>query len=666
MIKLSDSIESVPQISDSYAELLSKLNIREVKDLLTYFPRKYTNNQELNTIDEAISSPDPEKNYQFKAKIINVKSVRLRNRRTLQNGWAIDESGEIKCMWFNQPYLTKVFRENNEYYLTGKIKQQGKKFIFYPNVYEEVDDKRESVHLNRITPEYPLTEGLSRKWFRNRMKWLVDNIDRISIEDELFENGIVDSPLKENLKKVHFPDSESDFFESIKKVSIYELSDIFLRLFENRRQKKVLPPPKIEVYSEEVTQLIESLPFTLTKDQLKAIEEIDSRLVGGNLIDLLIQGDVGSGKTIIAVVASLKCALSGYQSIVLTPTTILAEQHFNSFSTILKSFGLKTQLITKDVPKSSINSSDILIGTTAILSRKKLNVKNLGLIIVDEQHKFGVNQREELVRDHVIGKMEHTPHLINMSATPIPRSVVQVIFGEIDVIRIIEKPAERIPTKSRIISNEKRNASIEWIKKEIIEKGVQVYWVSPLIESGMENSKNIEDLFEELTENFGSEIKIKKLTGKMSEKDKVSITNSFKNGETNILLATTVIEVGVDVPNANIIVIEDADKFGLSQLHQIRGRVGRGNKESWCFLYPSEKISENGEKRLKFFIENDDGFKIAEFDLQNRGPGEIYGVQQAGIPNLKIANLGDSELIKESRTIAEKLYQKGVKDIKFF
>lgn len=667
MISLSDSINSIPQISDSYEELFEKLSIRNIKDLLTYFPRKYTNNLELNTINEAFTAPDPQKIYQFRAKVINIKSVRLRTRKTLQNGLAIDESGEIKCMWFNQPYLTKVFREDKEYFLTGRIKPQGKKIIFYPNLYEEVNEDKDSVHLNRITPEYSLTEGLSRKWFRNRMKWLIDNIERVDFErDELFENNLTNRPLGDNIKSIHFPESEDDFFQAIKSVSLYELCDIFLKLFEKKSKKKVLPPPQIGLHEKEVGELLENLPYKLTNDQLKAIESIDERLEKNEVIDLLIQGDVGSGKTIVAMIAALKTAISGFQCIVLSPTTILAKQHFNTFSEILKPFDLKVQLVIGETPKENINNADIIIGTTAVLARKKLNISKPGLIIVDEQHKFGVYQREELINDHLVNNLEYSPHLINMSATPIPRSVVQVFFGEIDVIRIVEKPSQRLPIKTRLISKEKRDTSIKWIESEIKSKSIQVYWVCSLIDSDKDETRTIEDVYKELRKKFSKEIKIERLTGKMKDKDKLEVSRKFKSGDIDILIATTVIEVGVDVPNATIMVIEDADKFGLSQLHQIRGRVGRGDKESWCFLYPSEKISENGQKRLKFFVENDDGFRIAEFDLENRGPGEIYGVQQAGIPNLKIANLGDAELIRESKVIAETLYNKGINDIKFF
>lgn len=667
MIKLDESVTILPQINASYESLLSKLGIVNIRDLLTHFPRRYSNNTNLISIKDLKESLDQESSFLVRAYIKSITSVRIRGGRTLQTAVIEDETGSLKCTWFNQPYLKDVLKLGHEFFFLGKAKFKGKKVDFYPNIYEPIIEQREAVHLNRLTPEYQLTEGISKKWFRNRMKWLIDHLDEFEIKDELAENKLIKTPLKKNLKNIHFPADQESFFESIKEVSLYELADIHLRLHkqrENRKTKSIeikKPTELIKILSE----FNNSLSFELTNDQKLAIREIVTKIIKEQNLNLLLQGDVGSGKTIVAISASLVTAKAGYQTVILAPTTILAKQHYNTFSSLLSKYNLKIRLVTAE---TDVNErADIVIGTTAVLSRKASIIKNPGLIVVDEQHKFGVKQREELLSEYGFLRNEKfTPHLINMSATPIPRSVLQIFFGEIDVFRIKEKPKDRLPIKTFIVSEYKREDSLDWIKSEI-KNGNQVYWVCSLItESENTQVKSAEKTFDNLKKHFGKEVRIGLLHGKMKEEEKIETTKAFSNGEIDILVSTTVIEVGIDVPNANIVIIEDADRFGLSQLHQIRGRVGRGAKESWCFLYASENITDYGINRLKFLTEHDDGFEIAEFDLSNRGPGEIYGVQQAGVPNLKIADLSDIENIKKSKNIAQELIKKGTKDIQLF
>lgn len=673
MIALDQSVEVIPQISDGYSVFLKKLGITTIKDLLTHFPRKYSNNTNLTSIKDLRESEDQEQMFIVQGFVTDFKSIRLRGGgRTLQTAVIDDHTSTIKCTWFNQPYLKNVFKGEKEFLLSGKAKFKGNKIDFYPAVYEPVIEDREAVHLNRITPEYQLTEGISRKWFRNRIKWLVDHLDEVSISDELLENNLTKTSLKDNLKTVHFPATDEDFFQALKQVSLYELSNIHLKLMKKREKKNKIKSIEIKNSSELINKMSEftkELSFELTNDQKLAVRELVSKIIKEENLDLLLQGDVGSGKTIVAICASLVVALAGYQAIILTPTTILSKQHYNTFTKLLNKYinsnTIQVSLVTSET--SEKDHSDIIIGTTAILARKAGMINNPGLIIIDEQHKFGVKQREDLFKEYkFLENKKFMPHLINMSATPIPRSVLQTFFGDIEVVRITEKPKNRIPIKTFMVPEKKREDSLKWIKDEI-KKGSQVYWVCSLItESEGKETKSAEKTFKELKKYFGKDAKLGLLHGKMKESEKLEVTGEFAKGNLDILVATTVIEVGIDVPNANTVVIEDADRFGLSQLHQIRGRVGRGDKQSWCFLYASENISENGIKRLKFLTDNDDGFKIAEFDMTNRGPGEIYGVQQAGVPSLKIADLSDIESIKESKLIAEELFKKGVKNIELF
>jgi ATP-dependent DNA helicase RecG len=665
-LSLTDDISTLPQISVNYSKLLNRLGIFTIKDLLTYFPREYKDNTEVSTVEQIKDFDNADKNFQLKVIIRKFKNSRLRKGRSMQTAIVEDESDSIECKWFNQPYLEKTLLIDKEFFLQGKLKLNNGKFEFFPSLYEPIIEGRDSVHLNRITPEYALTEGVSKKWFRNRMKYLIDNISLFEVNDELSENNPGSVSLKILLNQIHFPENTSSFFDALEELSIYELTEVQLNLMKKRESKKVYTAPQIKSFSKDIeiiNKFIRNLPFELTKDQSNAVTVLINKLREEQPIDALIQGDVGSGKTIIALIMAFIIALEGYQSIILAPTTILAKQHFDNFKKLLEPYNLKIILASSDNKKKE--TGDIIIGTTAILARKDIIINKPGIIIVDEQHKFGVTQREELIKEYSDLFEGFFPHFINMTATPIPRSIVQVFFGDLDVIQIKEKPKNRIPIKTLIVPELKRNECMEWIKSNI-NAGGQAYWVCPLVtESTLSDKISVESKYKELKDYY-KDLNIDFLHGKMKDKEKQQITADFANNKSDILVSTTVIEVGIDVANATIIAIEDADKFGLAQLHQIRGRVGRGTKESWCILFPSKNITPTGLKRIKFLAEHIDGLEIAEFDLKTRGPGEIYGVIQSGLPNLKIADLSREDLIKKSRNLAEKLYQKGVKSIEIF
>lgn len=659
MISLDSPIRVIPFINDSYEKKLQKIGILTIKDLLLSFPRKYSNNTNLKKINELNIENDGSEIIILKGKANSFKNVYIRGGRTMQSCKLNDGTGEITCLWFNQPFLKNVFNNNKEFLFSGKLKEKGKKLNFLPNLYEEVKLFKDNIHLNRITPEYNLTKGISPKWFRNRVRWIIDNLDEIDIPDELKEQNYLKKTIKEDLYEIHFPSSRDNFFSAINELGIYELVNLRLKILKKRESREKFKSIKISNLAKDINEFIEKLPFTLTNDQLKTFEGISEKILKNESLECLIQGDVGSGKTIVAILLSILIVKNGYQVIFLAPTTILAKQHYETFSKILEDFNFKIALISSDTNEKE--PKDILIGTTAILKRKSKVILNPGLIVIDEQHKFGVAQREELVLNYRNG----FPHVINMSATPIPRSFLQVFFGDLDVFLIKEKPKNRIPIKTYVVPEEKRVNSINWINNEI-EKGGQVFWICPLIEeSELLNIKSAKKTFENLKVIFKNR-KVGLLHGKMKEKEKIDITSKFKMKEIDILVSTTVIEVGIDVPNANIMVIEDADRFGLSQLHQIRGRVGRGDRESFTLLFSSKNISETGKQRLEFLSKNNDGFEIAEFDLNTRGPGEIYGIMQSGIPNLKVADLSNLELVRESEKIAKQLYLKGINSISIF
>lgn len=667
-MKLDDSVTVLPQIKGAYSKHLERLGILTVKDLLTYFPTKYVDTSVITSIKDVIYSNDFENSFQIKVSIENFKSAFLRGGKTIQTSKVSDDTGNLTLMWFNQPYLKDVLQEGKEFIFSGKLKKNKVgRLQFVPSLYEEILPSRELVHLARFTPEYALTQGISKKWFRNRMKYLVDNIDLLEIPNELEEKGYTKAELISAIKLLHFPESLDNLEKYYELLSLYELVHIQLKLEKRRAESVKLAAPEFKIneyHKEQIKQFIHSLPFELTADQKVVVKNIEESINRGNLLNELIQGDVGSGKTIVAVIAALIAALNDFQSVLLAPTTILAKQHFLTFNNLLRNWGVESELVTSD--NKNTESKPILIGTSAVLARKKSLINNLGLVIVDEQHKFGVQQREELLEpfEEVLSK-KHFPHFINMTATPIPRSIAQAFFGDVSISFIKTKPKGRLPIKTHIVPPEKRDDSYKWIDEKI-EEGEQVYWICPLIqESEKLEAKSAIETFELLKKVFKKR-RIALLHGKMKEAEKSEIMKDFLEHRYDILVSTSVIEVGIDVPNATIMVVESSERFGLAQLHQIRGRVGRSDQQSWCFLFHSDEASRSAVDRLKFLASSNDGLEIAEYDLKLRGPGEIYGTKQSGIPKLKIAKLDNLELIKKSKKIAETLYNQGILKVTLF
>ena len=666
---LSDNVDKLKQIDTKYSLLLNKLNIFTVKDLLTYFPRKYSDSSDVITIKELILNADDEETYTLRVRVKTFKNNYIRGKMSLQKAVFVDESGEISATWFNQPYLKDVLKLDKEFLLSGKLKIKPRSYELIPKMYEPVLEGRESIHLGRISPDYPLTQGLSKKWFRNRIKNLIDQINKLDIKDEIKDYKIRDYRINELLSQVHFPENSDSLTSSVEKLSEYELTNIQLKLIQRRAERGVISPPtidkkiKVELIKE---KFIKTIPFKLTSDQNDIVNKLIEKLNKRELLNELIQGDVGSGKTIIAVIASLIITKLGHQVVILSPTTILASQHYETFSKFLKAYKeITIELVTGDT--KTTEPKDILIGTSAILARKSNIINDIGLVVVDEQHRFGVQQREELlVPFQEMLSNKSYPHFINMSATPIPRTVAQALFGDINIEYIKSKPIGRLPIKTHLVSPNKRKESYKWIQEEVQKNGSQVYWVCPLVnESEVLNILSVEEVYKDLKEKM-PDLRIAFLHGQIKEKEKIKILEEFANHETDILVSTTVIEVGIDVSNASIMVIENSERFGLAQLHQIRGRVGRSNKQSWCFLFYDKEISESARERIEFLCINHDGLKIAEYDLQVRGPGEVYGYRQSGIPELKIAKLNNLDIIRQSKDNAEKLYKLGVKEISLF
>ncbi len=668
MLAPSSEITVLPQVSDRYASLLSKLGIDSVGELLTYFPRYHKDTTELSGIDQIAA----EENYTIQAQIENLTNVRIRGGRSMQKATLIDlEGNTIPATWWNQPYLIRALSESKEYLFSGKGKEYKGKLSFFPNGFEEVREGKQQTHLGRISPQYRLTKGISPKWLRNRIKFLLDNIDLMEELAAEFSNiaelaaeqlgGEVD--FIESLKQIHFPDSEEEYNESKKVLGLIELTNLQLKLFEKFLIRKAFHAPKIEIDKQVIQKFRSEIGFDLTEDQQVAVANILVELTKGQPMNRLLQGDVGTGKTIVAIISALAMKSAGYQTVVLVPTTVLANQHFENFSKLLSGQDVSINLITGDT--GTFEPADIIIGTSAILARKDSVISKPGLIIVDEQHRFGVAQREELLAPFKFSKDAY-PHFLDMTATPIPRTMAMTLFGEVEVSNIITKPAGRKPIKTFVVPEKKREDSYKWILDQIEDTGQQAFWICPLVEESEKlEAASAKKVHQQLEEIYPS-LKIGLLHGKLKAKEKQQVMDDFAAGVYHILVSTSVIEVGIDVANASMMVIEGAERFGLAQLHQIRGRVGRGDAQSFCFVFTSDEANEEVLERLNFFADNANGLDIAQYDLERRGPGEVYGTRQSGIPDLKLANLLDLEQLTQSRVIAESLYKEGVKKIPLF
>lgn len=656
MLRLEDNILMVPLVGPSYAERLSILGIQSVKDLLFHFPSRTEDTGDIVSITELSTS----ENRRISCYIDRISNFRTRGRKYITTAVVSDSSGKIEVIWFNQPYLTKTLKKGSQAILYGKLNPKQKKAQLYSPLWEQTTGNNVT-HLAKITPHYPLTEGISEKWLRSKISYLLSTHKYLL--EQLTEDLPVNIRNEEDLIDIstavsdaHFPKEEGKFEKAVERLAFDELLGIQKNLLKRKKTRELQTGPEISLDPKILSNFLSKIPFKPTIAQLRTITEIFSDMKKSFPANRMVQGDVGCGKTLVAAAVSLPVMKSGYQVAIVAPTGILAKQHFESFQEFYKENNWKIGLITGKTKASGIDKEyDLIIGTHAIFHRYENLINKLGLIIIDEQHRFGVKQRETLSK--VLQK--HKPHKITMTATPIPRSMALSLFGDQDISIIDEMPPGRKPTTTHVVPHSKRKDSFSWIEDKVAE-GNQVFWICPLIEdSEIIRVKSATKQFEELSKSRLGKFNIKLLHGRKDDAEKNSIINSLLEKKTNILVSTSVIEVGIDIPDANIIVIEGAERFGLAQLHQLRGRVGRRkNKDSWCFLFPSKGASSEAKKRLEFFSKQDDGLKVAEYDLKRRGPGEVYGTKQSGIPNLKFASLLDLDLIKRTRRVAEKIMSK--------
>lgn len=655
MVDLDKDVKYVKTVGPNRVKLLNKLNIYTLKDLIEYYPRDYEDRSKPKNLYECTDGEEVLIEAMAAGRITEMHKGRMTISRLIVK----DQTGTCYITWFNQGYLRDKFQPGRMYRFFGKISNKNGRLEMNSPVYDEID---QSKNTGKIIPIYPLTYELKqntlRKIIENGLAEVKGKLTETLPEYILKENNLWD--INNTIERIHFPIEFSDFNKARERLVFEELLTTqlaLLKLKNNYEHETDGIQFSKDVYMSDVINI---LPFKLTKAQLRVLEEIDRDMESNKPMNRLLQGDVGSGKTVVAMIAAYKAVKSGYQATIMAPTAILASQHLESFQGILEELGIRTELLISSVTKKKKaeileklqnGEIDILIGTHAILEENVV-FKNLGLVVTDEQHRFGVKQRS------TIASKGKNPDVIAMSATPIPRTLALILYGDLDISIIDELPPNRKKIETYAVRKNMEERVNNFIRKQITE-GRQAYIVCPLVEENedMEGLQSVIELAEKYQKETFSEYKVAYLHGKMKPKEKDEIMERFKNGEIQILIATTVIEVGVNVPNSSIMVVENAERFGLAQLHQLRGRVGRGEYQSYCIL-KYEGNSETIKQRMKVMCDTNDGFIISEKDLELRGSGDFFGTEQHGLPEFKIANLfEDIVVLKKVQRLALKIME---------
>jgi len=652
-MSLQKSISLAIRTNKAHLQLLESLGVKTIKDLLLFFPRTYEDKRAYTKISEL--RPDEVNNV--KGRLTNLIHKKTKNGKLLSRAMLNDDSGSVEVVWFNQPFLKRLLHPGMQIILSGKPKYAYGRISLQNPSYEE--PKIDQVHTGRLVPVYHQTEGVTSKWIRDKLKPLIDEwgamLEEYLPEFIINQYGLMD--YASAVKEAHFPHDENDLEKAKQRLSFDELFLLQLKALQKKWhwQNIAAHDHKQVPLHKETASFVKSLPFSLTLGQRTSLKEILDDLNKPFPMSRLLQGDVGSGKTVVAGTAIFNMLKHGYQTALMAPTEILAKQHYNTLFKLYRDYGFNIQFIsgsTSESNKSEILKGlaagiiDLIIGTHSLI-QEGVKFKNLGLAVIDEQHRFGVKQREIL-------KSNGSPHLLSLSATPIPRTLAMTIYGDQDLSVIDEMPKGRQPIITRVVPEEKRLDAYRWIEEQI-KSGRQAFVICPLIdESDVLEVKSVIKEYEFLQQQIFPKLKLGLLHGKMKSSEKEEVMTTFIKNEIKVLVSTSVIEVGIDVPNATIMMIEGSERFGLSQMHQFRGRVGRGEHQSYCFLF-THGNSEESQNRLRAMVQYSSGFKLAAIDLSLRGPGEIYGVRQSGIPDLKMASLSDSKTIGMARQAAKKI-----------
>jgi len=647
MYSIHSLVSVIPKIGPKYKEILKKLEIYTVGDLLYHFPFRYDDFSKIKKINEL----EDGESVTIEATVNNLTNIFTRNGKKLTKVTAQDFTGKIDIIWFNQQYIKTMITEGDTYFFSGKAEKYNNKITLIAPSFEIKKDST-SINTGRLVPVYPETLGVSSKYLRSKI------FEVISAETDLQEFIPLEVLEKENIQnitwsmnQIHFPAST---FEANLARDRFAFEELFLEMLkvETRRNQWETQLKGLQMKSKEneVNEFIKNLPFQLTPEQVSAIQDISNDLQKESPMNRLLEGDVGTGKTIIAIICAYMAHLNGFKTLYMAPTEILAKQHYETFTKFLPNLNIK--IITGSKKDTELNDADILIGTHAILFTKE-ELKNIGLVVIDEQHRFGVEQRGKLL---TLGTNKQvSPHFLSMTATPIPRTLALTFYGDLSISILKDHPNKERKITTKVIPEKQRADIYKWVK----EKNEQTFIVCPLIEESeslaLENVKAAEKEFAELQKGIFKGLSVGLLHGRMKPKDKQEIIDKFRAKEIQILVSTPVIEVGIDVPDAAVIVIESAERYGLASLHQLRGRVGRGSKEGFCFISMTTN-SRASYERLKNLETLNNGLDLAEIDLKMRGSGDVFGTMQHGYKKFRIASITDLDLLEKAKLWAKNIY----------
>lgn len=668
-MELQTRISDAGKLYSGYASRLEKLGIFSLQDFLYHIPFRYDDFSLIVKID----SLQPGEVVTIHGTVEEIKNIYTKGGKKLQRGIIADDTGKIEVAWFNQPFIPKVLHVGDRVALSGRVIEFNHKISLESPEYEIIREGAEPLHTGRLVPIYPETKGVSSKWLRRQIYKLLQNEKQNILEylpSSVIEHHMYPT-IYDSLLQVHFPQKLEDVWKGRDRLAFNELFLLQLASFKRKEEweKNLIGHAfSVDAHQEKIETFWNSLPFELTGAQRKAVQDIFHDITSEKPMNRLLEGDVGSGKTVVAAIAMYVAFLNGFQSVLMAPTEILAGQHYKTINNLLSKLGVRVNLQTgssKYYVASSKNkkekkhdtsyilpATDILIGTHAVLS-KNINFDKLGLVVIDEQQRFGVEQRA------IIRAKGKNPHLLTMTATPIPRTIALTMYGDLDLSYLDEMPKGRKLIKTWLVPEEKRINGYAWIKKQLQDTDSQAFIICPFIEESenMQTVKAATKEFERLQKEIFPDLRLGLLHGRMKGKEKDVILEEFRNKKFDILVATPVVEVGIDIPNATIIVIEAAERFGLAQLHQLRGRVGRGDKQSYCLLF-TESTNPQTITRLKAMETSNIGAELAELDLKLRGPGDMYGTMQHGSHRLKIASFSDFPLIEKARSEAKNIFPK--------
>ena len=662
LIDLASPVTQLKGVGDSQSKKFALLGVNTVADLINYYPRRYEDYSKVTPVE--LLHPGA---VSIEATIDNISGRYVRRGMHITEAVASDSSGSVRLIWFNQPYRAKAIKPNQKYYISGNYELRRQRFSLLNPSIELSGDL--PVNAARILAVYRETKGLTSRQIRLAMAQALQLAKSMpdTLPDKLIQKHKLMSRAQA-LTVIHMPESSEQLEIARRRLGFDEVLQLSLASLLNKQENQSETALSIPFQEKLAKEFVGHLPFNLTDSQRRTIWQIYLDLQKEQPMNRLLEGDVGSGKTVVATMAALMAIAQGWQVAFMAPTELLARQHADTIHDLLKPLG-KSDIV--DLLVGSLSASQktkarqaiaegqarLIVGTQALI-QEQVQMEKLALVIIDEQHRFGVDQRKALMI-----KAGHMPHVLNMTATPIPRSLALTLYGELDISVLTEKPKGRLPIETKIVSPN----SVDEIYKAIdskLETGQQMFVVCPLIEeSSVLDANSAEKTYENLSKKIFKNRKVGLLHGRMKSVEKQDIMQQFVDRELDILVSTTVIEVGVDVPNATIMMIESAERFGLAQLHQLRGRVGRDAQQGYCYLMLSD--SQPPSRRIRALESSNDGFKLAELDLEIRGPGAIYGTSQHGQLDLRIAKLSDTVLIAEARSAAQKLLDEGVDLLKY-